>query len=95
VLITENGAAYADAPDKNGKVEDEDRIAFIRDHIGAVGRAKAAGCNVRGYMAWSLLDNFEWQMGYTMRFGLVRVDFESERRIPKASYDWFRRVALE
>jgi beta-glucosidase len=90
VLITENGAAYADAPDAAGKVDDEDRIAFLRDHVLAVQRAKTAGCNVRGYMPWSLLDNFEWQMGYTMRFGLVRVEFTNLNRIEKASYRWYR-----
>ncbi len=93
VLITENGAAYGDKPDASGKVDDQDRIAFIRDHLSAVQRAKTAGCDVRGYMAWSLLDNFEWQMGYAMRFGLVRVDFDTQRRVPKASYDWFRDIA--
>jgi beta-glucosidase len=94
VLITENGAAYADTPGPTGKIDDKDRIAFIRDHIAAVQKAKSAGCNVRGYMAWSLLDNFEWQMGYSMRFGLVHVDFDTQRRVPKASYDWFRQTAL-
>jgi len=93
VLITENGAAYADMPGPMGKIDDQDRIAFIRDHLRAVQKAKAAGCNVRGYMAWSLLDNFEWQMGYSMRFGLVRVDFGNQDRIPKSSYTWFNKVA--
>jgi beta-glucosidase len=92
VLITENGAAYADDPSA-GVVEDDERITFLRDHLLALQEALDEGCNVKGYMAWSLLDNFEWQMGYKMRFGLVFVDFADDRkRIPKASYDWFRRV---
>src|SRR5262249_35096078 len=75
VLITENGAAYADAPDDGGAVEDGERITFLRDHLLALQESIEVGCNVKGYMAWSLLDNFEWQMGYKMRFGLVFVDF--------------------
>jgi beta-glucosidase len=93
VLITENGAAYADNA-SGGRVSDDDRIAFLRDHLLNVRRAIDDGCNVRGYMAWSLLDNFEWQMGYKMRFGLVYVDFaDRQKRVPKASYNWFRAVA--
>ena len=90
VVITENGVAYNDVADATGYVDDQSRIAFIRDHVLAVQRAIAGGCDVRGYMAWSLLDNFEWQMGYTMRFGLVRVDFTNFNRIEKASYRWYR-----
>ena len=93
VLITENGAAYSDDP-SGGRVRDDDRIDFIRDHLLALKRAVDGGCNVTGYMAWSLLDNFEWQMGYKMRFGLVFVDFaDKQNRVPKASYNWFRAVA--
>jgi beta-glucosidase len=94
VLITENGAAYNDVPDDARKVDDEERIAFLRDHLVVLQAALEDGCNVKGYMAWSLLDNFEWQMGYKMRFGLVFVDFVTGRtRTPKASYQWFRAVA--
>ncbi|HVM84961.1 MAG TPA: GH1 family beta-glucosidase [Candidatus Binatia bacterium] len=93
VMITENGAAYSDMQVRDGRVVDEDRIAFLRDHLRALSGAIGAGCNVKGYLAWSLLDNFEWQMGYKMRFGLVFVDFSSRDRVPKASYDWFRTVA--
>ena len=93
VLITENGAAYVDDP-SGGRVPDEERINFLRDHVLALQQALEEGCNVKGYMAWSLLDNFEWQMGYKMRFGLVFVDFANgQKRVPKASYDWFRAVA--
>jgi beta-glucosidase len=81
-------------PSNGPVVQDDDRIAFLRDHLLAVQAALEEGCNVKGYMAWSLLDNFEWQMGYKMRFGLVFVAFARDRkRIPKASYDWFRTVA--
>jgi beta-glucosidase len=93
VLITENGAAYKDQPGPDAMVQDDDRIAFLRDHLQVTRRAIAAGCKVKGYMAWSLLDNFEWQMGYSMRFGLVRVDFANQSRTPKASYGWYREVA--
>jgi beta-glucosidase len=94
VLITENGAAYKDVPTEARTVEDEERIAFLRDHLVVLQAALEEGCNVKGYMAWSLLDNFEWQMGYKMRFGLVFVDFVTDRtRRPKASYAWFRAVA--
>jgi beta-glucosidase len=94
VLITENGAAYNDVPTDAHMIEDEERIAFLRDHLLVLQAALEEGCNVKGYMAWSLLDNFEWQMGYKMRFGLVFVDFVTDRtRLPKASYDWFRTVA--
>jgi beta-glucosidase len=94
VLITENGAAYNDVPGDARTVDDEERIAFLRDHLVVLRTALEEGCNVKGYMAWSLLDNFEWQMGYKMRFGLVFVDFVTGRtRRPKASYEWFRAVA--
>ena len=94
VLITENGAAYNDVLADDHTVEDEERIAFLRDHLLVLQEALEEGCNVKGYMPWSLLDNFEWQMGYKMRFGLVFVDFVTDRtRVPKASYEWFRTVA--
>jgi len=93
VVITENGAAYTDAPAESGAVEDGERITFLRDHLLLLQESLEEGCNVKGYMAWSLLDNFEWQMGYKMRFGLVFVDFvNGQKRLPKASYGWFRGV---
>ncbi|MEQ4723045.1 GH1 family beta-glucosidase [Nonomuraea sp. B19D2] len=84
VLITENGCSTEDT------VEDGARIEFLDGHIGAMRRAMAEGVDVRGYFVWSLLDNFEWAEGYHQRFGLVRVDFETQRRTPKASYRWLR-----
>ena len=92
IVITENGAAYDDRPDEDGRVDDQDRIAFLRDHLTALHRAIAAGVDVRGYYLWSLLDNFEWSEGYAKRFGIVRVDYPTQRRIPKASADWYATV---
>ncbi|CAN5617110.1 GH1 family beta-glucosidase [soil metagenome] len=93
LYVTENGAAYADQPDQDGYVDDQDRIAYIRSHLGAVHEAIEQGANVRGYFLWSLLDNYEWAFGYSKRFGMVRVDYETSRRIPKASATWFSWIA--
>jgi beta-glucosidase len=90
LLITENGAAFDDHLDGAPVVEDERRVAYVREHIEAVDRARAAGVDVRGYYVWSLLDNFEWESGYGKRFGIVFVDFETQRRIPKRSALWYR-----
>ncbi|HSK32670.1 MAG TPA: family 1 glycosylhydrolase, partial [Propionicimonas sp.] len=92
LVITENGAAFDDTADADGFVDDQDRVDYLRTHLGAVHEAIAAGADVRGYLAWSLMDNFEWSYGYDKRFGLVRVD-EQLRRIPKASALWYREVA--
>lgn len=93
VYITENGACFADAPGPDGRVDDRQRIAFLRDHLAACHRALAAKANLRGYFAWTILDNFEWAEGYGAPFGLVRVDRATLQRTPKASYAWFARVA--
>ena len=85
LYVTENGMAAPD-PLRDGRVQDDDRIAYIDAHLEAVRRARAAGVPVEGYVLWSLLDNYEWAEGYAKRFGLVHVDFESLRRTPKASY---------
>ncbi|HEY1177793.1 MAG TPA: family 1 glycosylhydrolase, partial [Phytomonospora sp.] len=66
--------------------------AYLRSHIAAVHDAIEAGADVRGYTAWSLMDNFEWAFGYTRRFGIVHVDYTTQRRTPKASADWYRKV---
>jgi beta-glucosidase len=89
IYITENGAAYDDAP-VNGTVEDVERVAYLREHLAAVQRAVADGVNVERYYAWSLLDNFEWEHGYSKRFGIVRVDYETQRRTVKRSGLWYR-----
>jgi beta-glucosidase len=93
IYITENGAAYEDVPDAAGFVDDQDRLAFFDAHLRALHAASTDGVDVRGYLAWSLMDNFEWAYGYYQRFGLVRVDYESQQRIPKASGRWYATVA--
>jgi beta-glucosidase len=92
IYITENGAAYPDVIDEKGKVEDPLRIAYIRDHLISVSKAITVGVPVKGYFAWSLMDNFEWSYGYSKRFGLIYVDFETQRRILKSSARWYRDV---
>jgi beta-glucosidase len=90
IFITENGSAYDDPVPSNGVVEDPERLAYLRDHLQAVAHAAESGVNVQGYFAWSLLDNFEWENGYEKRFGIVYVDYETQRRIPKQSGLWYR-----
>jgi beta-glucosidase len=92
IAITENGAAYDDRPAENGIVEDPDRVAFLQGHLDAVGRAIADGVDVRRYFAWSLLDNFEWANGYDKRFGIVHVDYATQRRTLKRSGAWYREL---
>ncbi|WP_037853988.1 GH1 family beta-glucosidase [Streptomyces sp. NRRL S-340] len=88
--ITENGSAEEDEVSPDGAVHDTDRVAYLRDHLGALRAAMDAGVDVRGYYVWSLLDNFEWAFGYDKRFGIVRVDYDTQRRTPKDSYHWYR-----
>lgn len=90
IYITENGCAYGDRPDADGRVKDERRISFLRRYLAEVGRAIHAGADVRGYFVWTLTDNFEWSEGYHQRFGLVYTDYGSQRRIPKSSFSWYR-----
>jgi beta-glucosidase len=93
LYITENGAAFADPPSAvNGAVDDPLRVNYIRDHLLAARDAMAAGVKLRGYYAWSLLDNFEWSEGYTKRFGIVHVDFETLTRTPKSSARFYSDV---
>jgi beta-glucosidase len=93
IHITENGAAYDDVPDHRGFVEDRDRQRYFEQHLRAVESALAAGVDVRGYFAWSLLDNFEWAEGYAKRFGIAHVDFDTFDRTPKLSGRWYATVA--
>ena len=86
IYVTENGCSTADG------VDDQARIDFHAGHLRALGEAAAAGVDVRGYFVWSLLDNFEWAAGFSQRFGLVRVDFGTRERTPKASYHWLREL---
>ncbi|HEY0637267.1 MAG TPA: GH1 family beta-glucosidase [Pseudonocardiaceae bacterium] len=90
--ITENGCSYDDEPDADGAVHDPDRVAYLEAHLRAVRAAMDSGVDVRGYFVWSLLDNFEWAEGYSKRFGLVHVDYETQARTPKSSFDWYRGV---
>ena len=92
IIITENGVAFNDIPTEAGPIEDTTRIEFIRQHLAAARRAMADGVNLQGYIYWSLMDNFEWQDGYTMRFGLTYIDYPTQRRTPKASFAWYRSV---
>ncbi|GAA2058082.1 GH1 family beta-glucosidase [Catenulispora yoronensis] len=90
IYITENGAAYDDAADADGFVEDTDRTAYLESHLNAVVEARGRGADIRGYFAWSLMDNFEWAYGYDKRFGIVRVDYDTQVRTPKRSALWLR-----
>jgi beta-glucosidase len=85
MMITENGSAFDDIVDEAGDVEDSGRADYLKAHIAALDDAVAAGVDVRGYFAWSLLDNFEWAWGYSQRFGIVHVDFDTQQRRPKRS----------
>jgi beta-glucosidase len=89
-VITENGAAFDDSADEAGFVRDDGRTAYLAEHIAAVADARLQGADVRGYFAWSLMDNFEWAEGYAKRFGIVHVDYPTQERTPKQSALWFR-----
>lgn len=90
IYITENGCSYGDGPDVHGRVHDARRIDYLHGHLAAVQAAMGQGVDVRGYFAWSLMDNFEWAAGYGQRFGLVHVDYKTLRRTPKDSFHWYR-----
>ncbi len=92
VYVTENGAAMADVPDEAGYVDDQDRIAYLRDHLAAASDAVADGVDLRGYFAWTLMDNLEWSLGFSKRFGLIRCDFGTLKRTIKASGHWYANV---
>jgi beta-glucosidase len=92
IVVTENGAAYPDTVDPDGRVRDVDRLDYLARHVAAAGDALSAGVPLTDYHVWSLLDNYEWSLGYTRRFGVVHVDFDSQRRTPKDSALWYRRL---
>jgi beta-glucosidase len=92
IYITENGSAWYDYVSPDGTIEDYERLDYLRDHLAALHAAIADGVNLRGYFAWSLLDNFEWAEGYAKRFGLVYVDFGTQKRILKRSGEFYARV---
>jgi len=95
IIVAENGAAYNDSPDEKGRIRDARRVAYLRSHLLAVHRAIQAGAPVAGYLTWSILDNFEWARGYSQRFGLVWVDFETQQRLLKDSALWYQLVCNE
>lgn len=92
IVVTENGAAYHDGPGADGRVRDTRRVAYLASHLGAVSNAIERGVPVDGYFAWSLMDNFEWAFGYEQRFGLVHVDYATQKRTPKDSARFYRDV---
>lgn len=92
IFVTENGLPLPDYAGPDGRINDVERIAYVSEHLAAVHDAIEAGADVRGYFHWSLIDNLEWTSGYGHRFGLVYVDFASQQRTPKASYDWYAEV---
>jgi beta-glucosidase len=93
LFVTENGCAYDDVADADDYVDDQNRLAFYDVHLRATHEAIAQGADVGGYFAWSLLDNFEWAWGYHKRFGIVRVNYETQARTVKASGAWYSEVA--
>jgi beta-glucosidase len=93
ILVTENGASFDDAWNGDGTVSDPHRVAFLREHLAAVDAALSHGVPVAGYFVWSLLDNFEWDQGYSKRFGMVYVDYDTQRRIIKESGHWYAAFA--
>lgn len=96
LYVTENGAGFEDeAPDTDGDVEDRLRQLYLQGHLEACHRAIQDGVDLRGYMVWTLMDNFEWGFGFAKRFGIVRCDFETLERTPKLSARWYRRIIQE
>jgi beta-glucosidase len=92
IYVLENGTAATDEINERGEIVDEPRIEFLRGYTNAMFDAIEAGADVRGYFIWSLLDNFEWGSGYSQRFGLVYVDYPTQRRVPKASFHWYAKL---
>jgi beta-glucosidase len=92
LYITENGMAVDDTVEPNGRVDDARRVQYLNSHLRAAKEAIGTGVDLRGYFVWSLLDNFEWQSGFSKRFGIVRVDLESQQRVPKASAQFYSDV---
>jgi len=92
LYITENGAAFADEVGPEGQVHDARRVNYLREYFTQARRAMDEGVDLRGYFVWSLLDNFEWAYGYSKRFGLIYVDYATQRRILKDSAKWYARV---
>ena len=92
IIVTENGASWPDEVDHDGRIRDIDRYRYYHDHLDAVLKARDEGADIRGYMAWSLMDNFEWAYGYSKRFGMVRVDYDTLVRTWKDSAYWYQQT---
>jgi beta-glucosidase len=92
IYITENGASAADVPSQDGAIDDLDRVMYLREYLDQLRRATAEGVPVRGYFLWSLLDNFEWSEGYSIRFGLHYVDYKTQKRTPKLSASFYKKL---
>jgi beta-glucosidase len=90
IYITENGASYNDVLGPGDRVADARRVSYLEGHFDAMGQAMEAGAPVKGYFVWSVMDNFEWAMGYSRRFGVVYVDYSTQRRVLKDSAKWYR-----
>ena len=92
IYITENGTSSEDLRTADGRIDDTDRVMFLRNYLTHLQRAAAEGYPIKGYFLWSLLDNFEWADGFSNRFGLHYVDFKTQERVPKLSAEWYREV---
>jgi len=92
IYITENGVAFLDKLDKEAKVKDDQRISYLKEHISFVHKAIEEGIKLKGYFVWSLMDNFEWTYGYSKRFGLIYVDYPTQKRIFKESAYWYKKI---
>jgi len=92
LYITENGCSADDVVSKDGRIEDTDRMMYLRNHLTHLQRAASEGHPIKGYFLWSLLDNYEWADGYSKRFGIHYVDFKTQKRTPKLSAEWYREV---
>jgi beta-glucosidase len=92
IMVTESGAAYEDVVGPDGRVDDAERAAYLEQHVAACARAAAAGAPVSAFYYWSLLDNFEWAYGYAKRFGLVHVDYATQRRTMKTSGERYAEI---
>ncbi|MFZ0805111.1 MAG: family 1 glycosylhydrolase, partial [Candidatus Sulfotelmatobacter sp.] len=95
IEITESGCSFNDVPDATGEIHDPRRIAYHHDYLAALARAMADGADVRGYSAWSLMDNFEWAEGFSQRFGLAYTDFKTQKRTIKDSGRWYAKTAAQ